>query len=299
MLTLTDSAVTAIRALISQPEQPARRRAAHHGPGRGRPALPAGAGGDAASRRRPGDRGQRRTGVPGRTTPPRCWPTSRSTPRSTPRARSRSASQSHASCQAGPAGRPMAAASGGLPQGERCPARRRCTWWPPPGAARRLSSCSRVVVIRAPEQPSGWPIAMAPPLTFTRSGSSLQLVGHRHRLRRERLVDLDQVEPLPPASPPGRAPCPSPGPARSPCSRGARPPRRCPHSGPSASAPAAPVSARSEASSRHAAPSLSGEELPPVTVPPARNAGPLRGQLVHGQAGPDALVAPSARPPRC
>ena len=40
-------------------------------------------------------------------------------------------------------------------------------------APRRLSSCSRVVVIRAPEQPSGWPMAIAPPLTFSRSGSSL------------------------------------------------------------------------------------------------------------------------------
>jgi hypothetical protein len=31
---------------------------------------------------------------------------------------------------------------------------------------RRRISCSKVV-IRAPEQPSGWPMAMAPPLTLT------------------------------------------------------------------------------------------------------------------------------------
>src|ERR1019366_7702765 len=53
--------------------------------------------------------------------------------------------------------------------------------WPTPmhmvaaarAVPRRRSSCNRVVVILAPEQPSGWPIAIAPPLTFTRSGSSL------------------------------------------------------------------------------------------------------------------------------
>ena len=166
-------------------------------------------------------------------------------------------------------------------------------------APRRRNSCSSVVVIRAPEQPSGWPIAMAPPLTFTRSGSSFSSRRHRHRLRRERLVHLDQVEVLePPARPAehlahGRH---RPDPH---VVAGARPPRRCPHSGPSAAAPAVPVSARSETSSRHAAPSLSGEELPPVTVPPVRNAGRFRGQLVHGQAGPDALVRGAARLHRC
>src|SRR6185295_11017236 len=36
---------------------------------------------------------------------------------------------------------------------------------------RRASSWSSVVTRRAPEQPSGWPMAIAPPLTFTFSGS--------------------------------------------------------------------------------------------------------------------------------
>ena len=43
----------------------------------------------------------------------------------------------------------------------------------PRAAPRRRISCSRVVTIRAPEQPSGWPMAIAPPLTLTRSGSNL------------------------------------------------------------------------------------------------------------------------------
>src|SRR5690606_1439744 len=37
-------------------------------------------------------------------------------------------------------------------------------------ASRRPISWSRVVSTRAPEAPMGWPMAMAPPLTFTMSG---------------------------------------------------------------------------------------------------------------------------------
>src|SRR5690606_31488761 len=35
----------------------------------------------------------------------------------------------------------------------------------------RSSSCSAVVISRAPVAPTGWPSAMAPPLTLTRSRS--------------------------------------------------------------------------------------------------------------------------------
>ena len=42
----------------------------------------------------------------------------------------------------------------------------------PRRAPRRRSSCARVPTMRAPEQPSGWPSAIAPPLTFTRAGSN-------------------------------------------------------------------------------------------------------------------------------
>ena len=38
--------------------------------------------------------------------------------------------------------------------------------------SRRRSSCTRATTRRAPLIPSGWPIAIAPPLTLTRSGSS-------------------------------------------------------------------------------------------------------------------------------
>src|SRR5260370_1092490 len=43
----------------------------------------------------------------------------------------------------------------------------------PRAVPRRCISCSKVVTIRAPEQPSGWPMAIAPPLTLTRPGSAL------------------------------------------------------------------------------------------------------------------------------
>jgi hypothetical protein len=38
-------------------------------------------------------------------------------------------------------------------------------------ASRRSSSCSAVVSSRAPVLPTGWPSAIEPPLTFTRSSS--------------------------------------------------------------------------------------------------------------------------------
>ena len=46
----------------------------------------------------------------------------------------------------------------------------------------------------APVQPSGWPSAMAPPLTFSRSGFDGQLAKDREHLRGERLVQLDEVD---------------------------------------------------------------------------------------------------------
>src|SRR6185436_10633292 len=41
----------------------------------------------------------------------------------------------------------------------------------PTDLSERSSSWSSVVISRAPVEPSGWPIAMAPPFTFTRSMS--------------------------------------------------------------------------------------------------------------------------------
>ncbi len=42
--------------------------------------------------------------------------------------------------------------------------------------------------------PSGWPIAIAPPAHVDRGRVEPELADHRHRLRRERLVQLDEVE---------------------------------------------------------------------------------------------------------
>ena len=48
--------------------------------------------------------------------------------------------------------------------------------------------------MRAPEQPRGCPRAMAPPLTLRISSSRLELADAGERLRRERLVDLDEAD---------------------------------------------------------------------------------------------------------
>jgi hypothetical protein len=74
--------------------------------------------------------------------------------------------------------------------------------WPPPMQAearprfrpRRRSSSVSVSSSRVPLSPSGWPSAMAPPLTLTLSRSSPSSFSHRQVLRREGLVDLDQVD---------------------------------------------------------------------------------------------------------
>ena len=59
-------------------------------------------------------------------------------------------------------------------------------------AARRELVHQRASTRRAPDAPSGWPIAMAPPLTLTRVGIEAQLAHARDRLGGERLVQLDR-----------------------------------------------------------------------------------------------------------
>ena len=74
--------------------------------------------------------------------------------------------------------------------------------WPPPThivSSPSATSCSRmalsrVVMIRAPVEPKGWPRAIAPPCTFSRSWSSPRSRSRGDHLHRERLVDLDQVD---------------------------------------------------------------------------------------------------------
>ena len=64
----------------------------------------------------------------------------------------------------------------------------------PISLSERSSSCSSVVISRAPVDPSGCPSAIAPPLTFTRSMSGPSSRRHAATTERERLVDLDQVD---------------------------------------------------------------------------------------------------------
>ena len=64
----------------------------------------------------------------------------------------------------------------------------------PVARSRRSSSSSTVPISIAPVAPSGWPSAIAPPLTFTFAGSIAEVA---HRLERdggEGLVDLPQVD---------------------------------------------------------------------------------------------------------
>ena len=48
--------------------------------------------------------------------------------------------------------------------------------------------------MRAPVAPIGWPSAIAPPLTLSRSVGDRRLAQHREHLRGERFVQLDEIE---------------------------------------------------------------------------------------------------------
>jgi Kef-type K+ transport system membrane component KefB len=173
------------------------------------------------------------------------------------------------------AGGPGAAA--GLPGYGAC--HRVAMPWPTPmhmaaaarAAPRRRISCSRVVVILAPEQPSGWPIAIAPPFTLTSSGSSLS--SSMTAMACAANASLTSARPrlslCHPALASSRV---SAGTGPIPMKSGWTPADAVPAYLAIGSAPAA-AAARSDISSRPAAPSLSGEEFPPVTVPSLRKAG--------------------------
>ena len=64
----------------------------------------------------------------------------------------------------------------------RVPEGRAASWW------------TSVVRMRAPEQPSGWPRAIAPPSGFTRAGSRPSSATTASDLGGERLVELDHFE---------------------------------------------------------------------------------------------------------
>ena len=48
--------------------------------------------------------------------------------------------------------------------------------------------------MRAPDAPSGWPSAIAPPFTFVLFAVEAELLLDGEVLRRERLVDLEQID---------------------------------------------------------------------------------------------------------
>ena len=91
--------------------------------------------------------------------------------------------------------------------------RERSPWPPPPHRPaapspppRRPSSSARCRAMRAPDAPTGWPMAIAPPLTLT-SSSPMSEVAHRlDGDRGERLVDLEQVDVVRRQALPCRAP---------------------------------------------------------------------------------------------
>ena len=129
--------------------------------------------------------------------------------------------------------------------------------------------CSRVVAIRAPLAPRGWPIAIAPPRVLTFSSADPQELQDREHLDGERLVQLDAADVGRASARPAPGPCGPPGPGRSPSRRGRPRPRPSTGSGPSASGPAR-CAFSSDMISRAAAPTLIGELLPAVTEPPGR-----------------------------
>ena len=144
--------------------------------------------------------------------------------------------------------------------------------------------------IRPPEAPSGWPIAIAPPLALTISGSILSSASTQ-------ASDCTANASLSSTAATSAQAIPARASARSAASTGAKP-KSC---GSSACAPrpairasgSSPIAAAaaSEPSSSADAPSLSGEALPAVIVPSGRNDGLSPASFSARRAGPDALVA--------
>ena len=147
------------------------------------------------------------------------------------------------------------------PGRRRCRSRRR-----PTGRRTRAAAAARVPRIRPPEAPSGWPIAIAPPLALTISGSILPGVDAGQRLHGEGLVELDRGDVGPGDAGPARAPVRRPRRARSRTSAARARRRRGRRPGRAGRRPIR-AAAASEPSSSAEAPSLSGEALPAVIVP--------------------------------
>ena len=149
--------------------------------------------------------------------------------------------------------------------------------------------------IRAPDAPSGWPIAIAPPSTLTLLGVELRPLGQAgQRLRGERLVELDDVDVVPADAGARAAPCWPPRPARCRTRRGRRRARARDDDPRQRLAPSRAPPASSPISSAPA-PSLSGEELPAVTVPSVRERGLELGELLERGVGADRTRRARAR----
>jgi hypothetical protein len=145
--------------------------------------------------------------------------------------------------------------------------------------------------MRAPELPMGWPRAMAPPRTLTRVGVELEGAHAGEGLRGEGLVELDEIDV-------GDGACPRR--ARSFCTAGMGPVAHevglDARGGAAEDArqglePAAFTTTSSEARSSAEAPSLIGEELPAVTLPPARKTGLSLASAATDAVRAHALVA--------
>ena len=184
------------------------------------------------------------------------------------------------------------------PAAARSPGRRRRTSWPGRGGVpARSSRPSRVTVMRAPEQPSGWPSAIAPPSALTISSSS-----PRSRMQasdweakaslsstasRSSIVQPARVEHL--ASGGHRADAHD---VRRDAGVGAGDQRERAACRPARSA------YRSLTSTTAAAPSLSELELPAVMTPPGPWIGRSCASFSRRGVGPRTLVLRSPRRPR-
>ena len=158
------------------------------------------------------------------------------------------------------------------------------------GRRPKRSSWATRPTIRAPEAPSGCPIAIAPPRMLTFAGSSS---GQPAR----QASDCDAKASFSSTTSTSSQPIPALASARLAASTGAIPktsgstpwtPRETTRA--SGSAPSRAAAASSPSSSI-AAPSLSGELLPAVTVPSSTKAGFSLGQLLERAVGADPLVA--------
>ena len=120
--------------------------------------------------------------------------------------------------------------------------------------------------------PSGWPMRDRAAVHVHLRRVEPELADDGEALRGERLVQLDEVERRRRRRRRARAACAPPGPGRCPSRAGRRRRPRCRRTSRAARRRASRARS-SDAITSAAAPSLIPDELPAVTVPPARNAG--------------------------